>query len=178
MSPPALSSLSLAILGLLSMQPMSGYDLRRAFEASALGRFSSSPGAIYPALTRLEAASWIAPRTELAANARARRPFELTEAGRTALEHDLRQPVAAEEVVRDLDHLLLRFSFMGCLPNQVSQDFLAQLAAGLATYAADLQAQLEAFPALPVSQPRLALACGLEGVLATLRWARQAQTSL
>lgn len=178
MPPVVLSSLSLAILGLLSMQPMSGYDLRRAFEASALGRFSSSPGAIYPALTRLETVGWIAPRAELVANARARRPFELTETGRAALEAHLSLRVTAEEVVRGLDHLLLRFSFMGILPKRVSRDFLSQLVAALEAYAADLQAQLVAFPTLPVPQPRLALACGLEGVLATLRWARDAQTSL
>ena len=33
---------------------MSGYDLRKVFEETALGNYSSSPGAIYPALSRLE----------------------------------------------------------------------------------------------------------------------------
>ena len=34
---------------------MSGYDLRKIFTTTAMGSFSDSPGAIYPALARLEA---------------------------------------------------------------------------------------------------------------------------
>lgn len=33
---------------------MSGYDLRKVFAETALGSYSSSPGAICPALARLE----------------------------------------------------------------------------------------------------------------------------
>jgi DNA-binding PadR family transcriptional regulator len=50
-----ISQLGFALLGLIHQQPMSGYDLRKVFTASALGSYSDSPGAIYPALNRLEA---------------------------------------------------------------------------------------------------------------------------
>ena len=49
--------LEYALLGLTYQAPMSGYDLRKIFTTTAMGHFSSSPGAIYPALQRLEARS-------------------------------------------------------------------------------------------------------------------------
>ena len=48
------TALEYALLGLLHQQPQSGYDLRKVFETTALGNYSGSPGAIYPALRRLE----------------------------------------------------------------------------------------------------------------------------
>ncbi len=50
----SLTPLRLAILGLVAMHPQSGYDLRKIFETTPMGNFSSSPGAIYPALKSLE----------------------------------------------------------------------------------------------------------------------------
>jgi len=54
-----LSTLSLAILGLIAQQPQSGYDLRKVFSTTPMGHFSSNPGAIYPALRRIEGNDWI-----------------------------------------------------------------------------------------------------------------------
>ena len=45
---------TLAILGLISQRPMTGYDLRRVFTTTPMWHFSSSPGAIYPALQCLD----------------------------------------------------------------------------------------------------------------------------
>src|SRR5260370_3518580 len=49
-----ISLLAYALLGLLRQQPRSGYDLRKIFANTPMGTFSDSPGAIYPALQRLE----------------------------------------------------------------------------------------------------------------------------
>ena len=48
------TSLDFAILGLVSHQALSGYGIRKLFETSALGNFSTSPGTIYPALKRMQ----------------------------------------------------------------------------------------------------------------------------
>ena len=48
------SLLGYALLGLLHQKPSSGYALRRVFATTPMGTFSDSPGAIYPALGRLE----------------------------------------------------------------------------------------------------------------------------
>ncbi|MHC4537428.1 MAG: PadR family transcriptional regulator, partial [Planctomycetota bacterium] len=55
----SISTLSLAVLGLIAQKPHSGYDLRKVFSTTPLGHFSSSPGAIYPALKRIEKSGWV-----------------------------------------------------------------------------------------------------------------------
>jgi PadR family transcriptional regulator, regulatory protein AphA len=44
-----------AILGMLSLRPMSGYDTRKTVQESIRFFWSESYGQIYPALKRLEA---------------------------------------------------------------------------------------------------------------------------
>ena len=42
------------LLGLIFIQPSTGYDLKRRFAATSLGLYQPSSGALYPALDRLE----------------------------------------------------------------------------------------------------------------------------
>ncbi len=51
--------LDYAILGILQNQDLSGYGIRKMFEETALGNYSSSPGTIYPALNRLQKFNFI-----------------------------------------------------------------------------------------------------------------------
>ena len=82
------------------------------FASSPMGSFSDSPGAIYPALQRLEKAGLIRGRVEDGSDLRRKRTFRLTESGMAALKQWLRQPVTREDVLRGIDELMLRFSFM------------------------------------------------------------------
>jgi len=50
---PQITVLGYALLGLLQQKAQSGYELRKVFAETAMGNYSSSPGAIYPALERL-----------------------------------------------------------------------------------------------------------------------------
>jgi len=59
MGPSKIPLLGYALLGLLTGKPSSGYDLRKFFASTAVGTFSDSPGAIYPALQRLAASGLI-----------------------------------------------------------------------------------------------------------------------
>src|SRR4051812_1177259 len=74
-----------AILGLLSIEPMSGYDIRRNLDESLSHFWSESYGQIYPALRRLEAARLIAPVKQAGAGARRKRLYTLTPLGRARL---------------------------------------------------------------------------------------------
>ena len=74
-----------AILGLLSIEPMSGYDIRRA-SIDALSHFwHESYGQIYPTLAKLarEGLVRLLPRAQ--DDARARKVYALTPKGRRAL---------------------------------------------------------------------------------------------
>ena len=105
-----LTTLEYALLGLLESAPMSGYDVSRFFATTPLVHFSSSPGALYPALKRLEQRELVTAALDTTTEARPRRVYSLTEAGRTSLDVWLHQPVTRDELVRDGRVPLLRFS--------------------------------------------------------------------
>src|SRR5258705_4021818 len=74
-----------AILGMLSLAPMSGYDIRKE-AATSIGYFwSESYGQIYPALREPKSQGWIKRRPGKSAGSRDRHVYEITERGREAL---------------------------------------------------------------------------------------------
>ena len=87
-----MSTTPYALLGLLSIEPMSGYDIRRNLEESLSYFWSESYGQIYPALKRLEAARLIAPVKQRAPETRRRRLYRLTPRGRARLRKWLAEP--------------------------------------------------------------------------------------
>lgn len=172
---PDPTTLGFALLGLLHKEPLSGYDLRKIFQATPMGHYSSSPGAIYPALRRLEQQGLIKGSVERETSLRPRKTFRPTRRGRGALERWLSQPVSRDDVVFRLDELLLRFAFMEYLPDpERTCQFLEGLARELDGYIEDLERQLKALPPGPTPHGRLALECGIESQRAHSRWARRA----
>lgn len=122
--------LGCVLLGLLNREPMSGYELTRIFETTPLGGFSSSPGAIYPALKRLESATLI---DELSGGATRGARWTTTQAGRRALEDWLRQPIGEDDVERRLPEVMARFVFAGdVLPDEERAWFMSDMSAAIA----------------------------------------------
>ena len=87
-----MSNTPFAILGLLSIEPMSGYDIRQNLEESLSFFWSESFGQIYPALKRLEAARLIAPVKQARPDKRRRRLYTLTASGQAKLRAWLAEP--------------------------------------------------------------------------------------
>jgi DNA-binding PadR family transcriptional regulator len=87
-----MSTTPYAILGLLSIEPMSGYDIRRNLAESLSYFWSESYGQIYPSLRKLEAARLIAPARQAAPDTRRRKLYTLTAAGRERLRTWLAEP--------------------------------------------------------------------------------------
>jgi DNA-binding PadR family transcriptional regulator len=75
------TALEYALLGLVQQHPQSGYDLRKVFETTALGSYSGSPGAIYPALRRLERKGLVEGEVDSTKALRPKKVFHVTEAG-------------------------------------------------------------------------------------------------
>lgn len=174
------TTLGYALLGLLHQLPRSGYDLRKVFETTPMGHFSSSPGTIYPALGRLEEAGLVEEVPQQQVSGRARRSLRLTERGEAALKSWLHKLVTADDIIWRVHVLLLRFAFMS--DDLVSNNHRIAFLEGFQTEAIAYLQHLETFyaengPAMPV-EGRLALLNGVEGYRGRVRWVAQALATL
>jgi DNA-binding PadR family transcriptional regulator len=169
--PNGISKLGYALLGLIRLVPASGYDLRRMFATTPMGTFSDSPGAIYPALARLERQGFIQGRVEQN-GLRQRRVFRVTGAGSSRLERWLAEPIRSENVVHGMDELMLRFAFMDRVAGtEASQAFLRALQSELRQYVRNLRSYMENHKGeMPISG-MLALESGIRAYEAHLKWA-------
>lgn len=85
------------ILACLSVEPMSGYDVKQFLEETVAHFWSESYGQIYPTLKTLEADGLVAGHDESpVGGGRERRTYSLTESGLEALREWLRKPPEPE----------------------------------------------------------------------------------
>jgi PadR family transcriptional regulator, regulatory protein AphA len=103
-----------AVLGLLSLRPMSGYDIKRSVDRTIRHFWAASYGQIYPELKRLEDAGWVK-GADAANGGRARRVYRLTATGRRALADWLH---GVETRIELRDESLLRLFFADLLPQE------------------------------------------------------------
>jgi len=158
------------LLGLLDRQPASGYDIARRFAVTPLAHFSSSPGAIYPALRRLERAGLIAGRLDSEREVRPRRVYRVMDSGRAALGRWLRQPVTRQELVRDGRTPILRFSLAErYLSRPEVLIYLEGYRREVAAYLEELE-RLRAGMASDTPHQRLALDHGIRAYESQLGW--------
>jgi PadR family transcriptional regulator AphA len=108
-----------ALLGLLSLGPMSGYDIRQLIPQSIGHFWSESYGQIYPGLKWLAAAGLAAKKTERKKGSPDRHVYSLTAEGRERLRTWLKLPVA-EVVPRN--ELLLKLFFGEQVSTSVSRE--------------------------------------------------------
>jgi DNA-binding PadR family transcriptional regulator len=90
--------LRLVLLKLIADEPRHGYDLIRAIEELTGGEYAPSPGVIYPTLTLLQDMALI----EEAAGEGARKPFQITDEGRSHLEERAEEVEGLFERLNDL----------------------------------------------------------------------------
>ena len=174
----AVTQLGYTLLGLVLAKPQSGYALRKVFETTPLGNYSSSPGSIYPALKALEKAGLVERRS--AAGGGGKQLFAPTSAGEAQFGEWLARPVDEEAMARHLDGVLLRFAFLQFDPDPgVSRDFLISFEAAAWARARALEAFLDGEAGRALSlHARLAVGHGLENIRSSARWAADARRQL
>jgi DNA-binding PadR family transcriptional regulator len=171
--------LDFALLGLLCGQSMSGYDIRKLFETTPIGRFSSSQGSIYPALQRLERGTLVKGTVQRATTLRPRKLYRLTAAGRAALVAWMKRPSEPRDVERRLDELCLRFAFMEhLLPRADRVAFTEQLCRALRTHVQYLEQHYRNVRGSMALHARLSLELGVEAYKVQLRWAERAAEAI
>lgn len=169
-----------ALLGLLALEPRSGYDLKQAVAEQLSHFWSESFGNIYPTLRRLQERGWLSAREEREQGRPPRTVYSVTSAGREALDRWLARPV---EPVRPRNELLLRM-FLGplsdpvALAGQVRQE-AERWRAELATLE-EVLGRLEAGPGAGDSTAYWALtaAYGVRVFRALLEWSEEASAAL
>jgi DNA-binding PadR family transcriptional regulator len=110
------TSTEFAILGLLTLKPMSGYEMRQLV-AQSIGHFwGESYGQLYPSLKKLEAAGLVSKRAEEGTR-RDKLIYSIAPAGREKLQQWLAQPPKPQP---PRSELLLKLFFLtpGDVPTQ------------------------------------------------------------
>ncbi|MEV8635803.1 PadR family transcriptional regulator [Streptosporangium sp. NPDC051023] len=162
-----------AILGALSMQPMTAYALREAIR-DVLGHFwSESFGQIYPTLGALEQQGHVERREGPRAGSST---FVITESGTTRLRELLSEPITT---VPPRNGLLLRLFFGRTLGAQKCRELLLEAKAdagrSLAEYdglARTLSVEEEGSPDLPYTL--MTISAGRHSAEAVIAWADEA----
>lgn len=121
-----------AILGLLSRQPFSGYDLKKVFADSATLYWSGNNNQVYKALVQLHEEGLVSQEIQLQESLPARKIYTVTEKGRAALKEWVLSPPDLPEF---RDAFLIQLTWADLLDND-------QLDRLLADYEEELQVQL------------------------------------
>ncbi len=173
-----ISHLGYAVLGLIQQKPSSGYDLRKVFASTAMKSYSDSPGAIYPALRRLEREGLVRGRIQKGSGLRRRQVFRVTAKGSTELRKWIAQPVTQDDISGGMTEVMLRFAFAEHVGGaKASIQILRSLRAQLEEYIPMLRAQLDAGKSMMPRSGSLALECGIRGNECLLEWTKYALAS-
>ena len=101
-------SLPHALLGVINYAPLTGYDLKTAFNASVNMFWNASLPQIYRTLHRMEKDGWVRSRIEHQEGKPNRKIYEITDQGRKALRTWLAGPLEVHQVK---DQMMLKVFF-------------------------------------------------------------------
>ncbi len=116
-------SLSFGILGFLNYEPMSGYDLVKAFESSLQFFWHVQKSHIYLELKKLEQEKYICGETVIQSDRPNKRIFSITDSGRKALLNWLAEG-ADESITHFKSAFLMKVFFGGNMSPEQSAEML------------------------------------------------------
>ena len=160
------------ILGLLTRQPMSGYDIKRFLKNLSWLIDSPSFGSLYPALHALLEDGLVTVEVIPQQDKPPRKIYSITDAGRETLQEWVGQPVASGA---SLKAFLMRLLLVS---NLSQADLVAHLEQRRAQVATHLQQTTEAIKEDSSLGERLALDYGLAVANAELAWLDNALSQL
>ena len=95
------NNLRFVILGLLSQQELSGYDIKKLFETEINDFWYANHSQIYPELIKMEADGLITSRLDVVGEKLEKKYYSLTDEGRDALSMWLKEPLPVPAPSRD-----------------------------------------------------------------------------
>lgn len=114
-------SLRFALLSILRVGPLSGYDLAKQFGQSVGHVWYAPDSQIYPELRRMEAAGLVEAEEQPRGERATRRLYHLTEVGESTF---LEWLTAPQEYQRVRDPAHLRAAYLEAVPSKDARDFL------------------------------------------------------
>ncbi len=176
-------SLSHAILGFLNYAPMTGYDLKKAFDTSVCHFWPADQAQIYRALRDLMRRGWATVEIVPQEDRPNRKVYHITDSGREELRRWLCTPTEPED---PRVPLLIKVFFAGQLADE-------EAVALLEAYEARLRARLEEYARIPqqaaqyaeaIQSPRevffwaLTLDYGVRLTRAAMEWTEEARRAI
>lgn len=107
-----LTTLEYIVLGLISIEPQSGYSIVSYFDEDSYNSWSASPGSVYPMLKRLEKQGMISGELEIEHETRPRKMYTLTDDGVHLLDEWLVEVPKMRPFYEQRELAMLRFQFM------------------------------------------------------------------
>lgn len=159
---PAKKKTWYALLGLLSWQPLSGYDVKKMVEIALSYFWSESYGQLYPTLNRL-VEEGLATRRDTSTGNRRRHEYRITRKGRAAFESWLREPAEMPAIRNELQLKFFLTSRMDSSESlRVLEEYRAQQSAHLEVLE-DSERIMENSAKTGVFPPEIDGAIGLQG---------------
>jgi PadR family transcriptional regulator, regulatory protein AphA len=169
-----LSATAYVILGMLHMEPRTGYEIKGKVDNSTRFFWAASYGQIYPELKRLAEAGLVKGEAD-PRGGRRRTVYRLTAAGRKELRRWLERPAETFEM---RDEALLKLFFSGATSPAAARETLA----AKREYHEDKLERLRAVEALangsPDPYPNMVLGYGLEFNQWIVDWCKRAEREL
>jgi PadR family transcriptional regulator AphA len=160
-------SLRYFVLGLLTQQPMSGYDIKHFLNGLSWLAGSPSGGSLYPVLRALHQQDLVTVETVPGIDRPPKKIYSITEAGRKALRAWIEEPITA---CASLKAFVMRLSLADSHSAPILSAHLEQRRAQVATHHESLTDTLEGPDAESNLGQQLALDYGLALATAELAW--------
>jgi len=153
-----LSPTAYVILGMVSKEPRSGYEIKAVVDQTTRFFWTASYGQIYPELKRLSEAGLVS-GVDSPTGGRKRTVYEITADGEDELKGWLRQPPRTYEM---REEGLLKLFFAGALPRQEAAEILRAMREHRLEMAAQLREMEPMAAAKPDPFPLMVLQSGIE----------------
>lgn len=153
-----LSATAYVILGMVSRQPRSGYEIKAAVDNSTRFFWAASYGQIYPELKRLSEAGLVI-GVDSPTGGRKRTVYEITADGERELKAWLREPPETFEM---REEGLLKLFFANLLPAEEAAEILREMRSHRLSVAAQLRAMEPVVEAKQDPYPLMVLRSGIE----------------
>ncbi len=146
------NTLRYIILGLLGARPMTGYDIKRAFDRALASYWNAGNSQIYTTLKNLSAAKLVEPEVIVQKTRPNRKVYHLTAAGREELDRWLREDVP-ERFTKD--DFLTKLFFCGETSDEVTLRHLVEHRASLLKQLEHMEWARQQYASRPSRRPRL-----------------------